>query len=74
MIQANSHMRTDTEQTSQTSNSTKEEINISSKDDGPLLKLTPDNNNALIIPPCFLSPIIIRSRLKNQNVYLFIDQ
>ena len=38
----------------------------SSKDDGPLLKQSPDNKIALIIPPCFLSPII-RSRLKKSK-------
>ena len=38
----------------------------SSKDDGPLLKKSPDNKIALIIPPCFLSPLI-KSRLKKSK-------
>ena len=63
---------TDTEPTSQMSNSTmkKDEYEYSSKDDGPLLKQPPDNNIALIIPPCFLSPII-RSRLKKSKCVSF---
>ena len=36
----------------------KGKIKLRSKDDGALFKQTPDNNNALIIPPYFLPPII----------------
>ena len=50
---------TDTEQTSQSSNYTKGKM-----------KQPPDNNIALIIPPCFLSPII-RSRLKKSKCVSF---
>ena len=36
----------------------KGKIKLRSKDDEALFKQTPDNNNALIIPPYFLPPII----------------
>ena len=69
MIQVNSHM--DWHWTNVTNVQLyKGRDKYSSKDDGPLLKLTPDNNNALIIPPCFLSPII-RSPVRKSKCVSF---